>query len=98
VEVYKNENLVGGLYGVALGKIFFGESMFAVEPNASKVAFMYLCRHLHAKGFDWIDCQQDTPHMRSLGAELLEEDAFLEVLRKNQLYMLKHDDSSFLSL
>jgi len=94
VEVYKNEKFVGGLYGMALGKIFFGESMFAVEPNASKVAFVHLCRHLQLKGFDWIDCQQDTPHMRSFGGRLIESDDFLNVLRENQLFMLGSDKPS----
>jgi leucyl/phenylalanyl-tRNA---protein transferase len=94
VEVYKEEKLVGGLYGVALGKIFFGESMFATESNASKVAFVYLCRHLQLKGFEWIDCQQDTPHMRSLGGNLIEDVLFLDILRENQLFMLRSDTSS----
>ena len=84
VEVKDESGLVGGLYGIALGKIFFGESMFSEKPNASKVGFVHLARHLAAQGFEWIDCQQDTPHMRTLGAYLVEENDFLKLLRKNQ--------------
>lgn len=87
VEVWENNVLVGGLYGIALGKIFFGESMFAEKPNASKVGFVTLARHLQSKGFQWIDCQQDTPHMRTLGADLINEDDFLNILRNNQMYI-----------
>jgi leucyl/phenylalanyl-tRNA--protein transferase len=83
VEVWEDDVLVGGLYGIALGRIFFGESMFAEKPNASKVGFIQLAKHLAAKGFLWIDCQQDTPHMRTLGADLVEENDFLDILRKN---------------
>jgi leucyl/phenylalanyl-tRNA---protein transferase len=95
VEVWKEEKLVGGLYGVAYGKIFFGESMFAKESNASKVAFVHLARHLSAKDFAWIDCQQDTPHMRSLGAHLVEENDFLQILRMNQALVLQSGDQHF---
>jgi leucyl/phenylalanyl-tRNA--protein transferase len=89
VEVWEGEELVGGLYGIALGHIFFGESMFAVKPNASKVGFVVFAKHLAAKGFRWIDCQQDTPHMRTFGADLVEEDDFLAILRENQRYILQ---------
>ncbi len=88
VEVWDGDQLVGGLYGIALGKIFFGESMFAEKPNASKVGFVTLARHLESKGFLWIDCQQDTPHMRTLGAGLVEEDDFLAILRENHAYIV----------
>jgi leucyl/phenylalanyl-tRNA---protein transferase len=87
VEVWEDEQLVGGLYGIALGKIFFGESMFAEKPNASKVGFVTLARHLHENGFLWIDCQQDTPHMRTLGADLVDEDDFLAILRSNHRWI-----------
>jgi leucyl/phenylalanyl-tRNA--protein transferase len=88
VEVWEGDQLVGGLYGIALGKIFFGESMFAEKPNASKVGFVTLAQHLDKKGFLWIDCQQDTPHMRTLGADLVEEDDFLAILRENHAYIV----------
>lgn len=90
VEVRDESGLVGGLYGVALGKIFFGESMFAEKTNASKVGFIFLANHLASLGFEWIDCQQDTPHMRTMGGKLVEEEDFLQILRENQLYLLKH--------
>ena len=90
IEVYEDDELIGGLYGIALGKLFFGESMFAEKPNASKIAFIHLARHLHQCGFDRIDCQQDTPHMRSLGAGLISGDEFLEILRDNQKFMLEN--------
>ena len=93
VEVYEEGTLVGGLYGIAMGKIFFGESMFADKSHASKIGFIHLCRHLQSKGFEWIDCQQDTPHMRSLGGHLVSERAFLKILRENQVYMLKNREN-----
>lgn len=89
VEVYESDALVGGLYGIALGKIFFGESMFSDKSNASKIGLVHLCRLLESKGFDWIDCQQDTPHMRSLGGQLIPETGFLKILKENHIYMLK---------
>ena len=87
VEVWQEGNLVGGLYGIALGKIFFGESMFSEKPNASKVGFVLLAQYLASHGFQWIDCQQDTPHMRTLGADLVEEEDFLNILRNNQSFI-----------
>lgn len=83
VEVWQNDMLVGGLYGIASGKIFVGESMFAHQPNASKIGFVCLTRFLESKGYHWIDCQQDTPHMRSMGAYLIGEHQYLDILRKN---------------
>ena len=87
VEVWNGDNLVGGVYGVVVGKIFSGESMFALEPNASKVAFVTLASHLASKGFEWIDCQQDTPHSRTMGGYLIEEDVFLEILRETNRFI-----------
>lgn len=95
VEVFDQEGLAGGLYGVSLGHIFFGESMFALRTNASKVAFVHLARHLEKMGFEWIDCQQDTPHMRSLGGYLVEENSFLDILRHNQLHILRNGHLRF---
>jgi leucyl/phenylalanyl-tRNA---protein transferase len=69
VEVYEGSDLVGGLYGLALGRAFFGESMFARHPNASKLALRALCQALEARHFHFIDCQQVTPHLLSLGAQ-----------------------------
>lgn len=95
VEVFDDSSLIGGIYGVALGKIFFGESMFATKSNASKVAFVHLASYLREKEFEWIDCQQDTQHMRSLGAYLVEEDEFLSMLRRNHLFILQHGNNCF---
>ena len=80
VEVYKEGKLVGGLYGIALGKAFFGESMFSLVTDASKVAFKALSDVLGSRGYDFIDCQMKTDHMISLGAEVLERDLFLDAL------------------
>ena len=87
VEVYDDNELVGGIYGISRGKIFFGESMFAKKTNASKVAFVHMAQYLDELGFEWIDCQQDTPHMRTLGGQLIEEEAFLSMLRENHRYI-----------
>jgi len=85
VEVWKDGELVGGLYGLAIGKIFFGESMFSNESNASKFAFIKLSEYLVNKGFWLIDCQQETDHLGTLGAELIDKDAFLKYLKMNIL-------------
>jgi leucyl/phenylalanyl-tRNA--protein transferase len=73
--------LVGGLYGVAIGSVFFGESMFSREPDASKIALRSLCDYLIACGFHLIDCQMATPHLMSLGARLLPRREFISLLR-----------------
>jgi len=83
VECRLNGKLVGGLYGVELGKIFFGESMFHFVTDASKVALWYLVDFLLENDFKLIDVQQDTPHLRSLGARPVPREEFLEILEKN---------------
>ena len=83
VEVWKDENLVGGLYGMALGEIFFGESMFSLLPNASQVGFVHLVNYLNSKGFTLIDCQQETEHLKQFGTELISKKRFYEFLRLN---------------
>jgi len=80
VEVYLDGKLVGGLYGIAFGKAFFGESMFSLAPDASKVAFKALSDVLGSRGYDFIDCQMKTDHMIGLGAEVIERDIFLDAL------------------
>jgi leucyl/phenylalanyl-tRNA--protein transferase len=80
VETWYKGELAGGLYGVALGKCFFGESMFTKVSNASKAAVIALARALPARDFTLIDCQVDSPHLRSLGAELLSRKIFLTML------------------
>lgn len=80
VEAWLDEELVGGAYGVALGRVFFGESMFARRPDASKVAFVYLVRQLQAWGFTVIDCQMHTPHLARFGAVDVPRARFLKLL------------------
>ena len=83
VEVWnKNDELVGGLYGVALGSCFFGESMFTHESNASKAGYITLVKQLQKWQFDLIDCQIHTKHLESLGAKSIERTIFIESLQK----------------
>jgi leucyl/phenylalanyl-tRNA--protein transferase len=83
VEVWDEDELIGGLYGLALGKIFYGESMFAKRSNASKIAFVNLVNILRSKDYKLIDCQQETNHLASFGAELISAEKFLNTLRSN---------------
>ncbi len=76
VEAWKDDELVGGLYGVSLGRMFFGESMFSTATNASKVAFVHLVRWLAVKGFGPVDCQIMNPHLASMGATLWPREDF----------------------
>ncbi len=76
VEAWRDGELVGGLYGVAIGRMFFGESMFAIEPDASKIALAHLVRILRVLGFPMIDCQQETVHLASFGARPIPRDQF----------------------
>lgn len=81
VEVWLGEELVGGLYGLAMGQLFFGESMFSRADNASKVGFVTLVRQLQGWGFRLIDSQMPTQHLHSFGARAISRDAFAEQLR-----------------
>jgi leucyl/phenylalanyl-tRNA--protein transferase len=85
VEVWMGKELVGGLYGVSLGKVFFGESMFSKVSNASKFGFITLVTYLKQKGFLLIDCQQETKHLESLGAAAIKRKDFIEFLNKNEI-------------
>lgn len=80
-EAWQGDSLVGGLYGVDLGGIFCGESMFSRVPNASKAAFIHMVRDLAGKGYALIDCQVYTAHLASLGAERIPRRQFLDRLR-----------------
>src|SRR5690606_4150238 len=82
IEVWQDNELVGGLYGVSLGKVFFGESMFTRLSNASKYGFIHLVEKLKKWDFDLIDCQQGTRHLISLGAEAIPREEFLNILAK----------------
>jgi leucyl/phenylalanyl-tRNA--protein transferase len=80
VECWREGNLVGGLYGVALGRVFFGESMFARETDASKVCLVHLVAHLRQRHFKLIDCQVYSRHLESLGAVTISRKRFVELL------------------
>jgi len=80
-ESYQDGELVGGLYGVSIGKAFFGESMFHTVADASKVAFYHLHQFLQEHGFKLIDCQQETEHLKSLGAYAVSRKYFLDELK-----------------
>ena len=82
VEAWDDDTLVGGVYGLSLGSAFFGESMFAHRPDASKVAFVYLVRQLEAWDFDIIDCQVVTEHLVRFGAHEMELEPFLDTLER----------------
>jgi leucyl/phenylalanyl-tRNA---protein transferase len=84
VEVWEGEELVGGLYGVAYGRIFYGESMFSKVSNASKFGFISFVQKIREMGIELIDCQQETAHLTSLGARVISRDLFLEAIKKNE--------------
>ncbi len=80
-ELWFEGRLVGGAYGVCIGRMFYGESMFALMPDASKVALAYLVHFLRSEGVQMIDCQQETSHLASLGAQPMPRARFLEQMR-----------------
>lgn len=81
VEVWQDDQLVGGLYGVDLGTVFCGESMFSKVTNASKVAFIYWSRYLEENNYKLMDCQIYNPHLESLGCREITRDHFIEILK-----------------
>ena len=80
VEVWQHDVIVGGLYGLDLGNIFCGESMFSLKSNASKVGLYFLCQELKRNNYRFIDCQVPSQHLRSLGAVEISRDNFLKQL------------------
>lgn len=76
----QKECLVGGIYGVLIGKMFYGESMFSFQTNASKVALVYLAAHMHHWGFPLLDCQLPSAHLASLGAESISREKYIEIM------------------
>ena len=80
VETWRDEKLIGGLYGIAIGRAFFGESMFSNATNASKIALAHLCAHLKQQDFGIIDCQMETTHLASLGASPIRRTDFIRRL------------------
>jgi leucyl/phenylalanyl-tRNA--protein transferase len=82
IEAWEGDDLAGGLYGVAFGKFFFGESMFHLRPNASKVILAKLSRYMVGHGFELLDCQVSNPHLLSMGACQISREKFLKCLAK----------------
>ena len=80
IEVWNGDSLIGGLYGLAIDRVFFGESMFSAESNASKAAMAALCHTLDAHQFALLDCQVESPHLLSMGAERIARSEFLSIL------------------
>lgn len=83
IECWQQDKLVGGLYGIAIGGAFFGESMFSHVSDASKVALVYLCAHLIKWQFSIIDCQVETPHLVHMGAQSIPREEFVQHLQQN---------------
>ena len=81
-EIWQDDKMVGGLYGIDLGHIFCGESMFSLVSNASKFAFIKLADELQQRKYSLIDCQLYTKHLESLGAEEIPRSRFIEILKK----------------
>ncbi|MCG9791574.1 leucyl/phenylalanyl-tRNA--protein transferase [Flavobacterium algicola] len=81
VEVWQNDQLVGGLYGIDMGHVFCGESMFSKVSNASKVAFISLVRHLETNNYQLLDCQVYNSHLESLGCREIDRDDFMKILQ-----------------
>jgi leucyl/phenylalanyl-tRNA--protein transferase len=77
VEVWDGDELVGGLYGFVCGRAFIGDSMFSLIPSASKLALIHLARHIQAQGGGLIDCQLETPHLKSMGAGYISYEEYL---------------------
>ena len=83
VEVWQNDELVGGLYGIDLGHIFCGESMFSKVPNASKIAFVTLIKHLNENNYKLLDCQVHNDHLEKLGAIEISRETFMKILKSD---------------
>ncbi|HNP31670.1 MAG TPA: leucyl/phenylalanyl-tRNA--protein transferase [Flavobacterium sp.] len=95
VEVWQNDELVGGLYGVDLGHVFCGESMFSRVPNASKIAFVTLIKYLKENNYKLLDCQVHNDHLEKLGAIEISREVFMKVLKSEEINFassnLQHD-------
>lgn len=92
IEVWMDGTLVGGLYGLSIGKVFFGESMFSQQRDASKIALVRLARHLESRAFGLIDCQVYSPHLGSLGARCIERAEFCRQLERHCQQPEEDDD------
>lgn len=85
IEVWEGDQLVGGLYGVAIGRVFTGESMFSLKSNASRFGLISLAKKLEELDFDLIDCQIENPYLSSFGGENLQREYFLQIMQLNVL-------------
>ena len=99
VEVWDNETdeLVGGLYGVTIGKVFIGESMFSRVPSASKIALIFLARYLQEHGGKMIDCQLETPHLKSMGGRYISYEEYMKIMNEEHLLFFVHNLHIFLT-
>lgn len=84
VECWQNNQLVGGLYGLHLGRIFCGESMFSIKDDASKIALIHLCARLHMGGFTTLDAQFHNPHLEQFGLYEIPQATYLEIIEKDK--------------
>lgn len=91
IEVWHNGELAGGLYGLSMGRVFFGESMFSIKANASKAGLIQLCEWLSKWGYAIIDCQVETNHLLSMGAHNISRSDFLGVLSANVDQLPDHE-------
>ena len=82
IEIWQKNKLVGGFYGIAMGNMFFGESMFSLIPNASKIALKTFCELTKDCGIELIDCQVESDHLLSLGAKKMPREDFCDVLEQ----------------
>ncbi|AKA68338.1 leucyl/phenylalanyl-tRNA--protein transferase [Clostridium scatologenes] len=92
VEAWYGNKLVGGLYGIIIGKCFFGESMFSIMDNASKTAMITLCKKLQDENFVIVDCQVYSKHLESLGAVNISREKFLEIVKKESKKVFESSD------
>ncbi|MBT8062907.1 MAG: leucyl/phenylalanyl-tRNA--protein transferase [Gammaproteobacteria bacterium] len=83
IEIWKAGRLVGGLYGLSLGRVFFGESMYSDMRDASKIILVHLCRQLAQWHFPILDCQVSNPHLESMGACTIDRDEFIQLLQRH---------------
>jgi len=90
VEVWKDDKLVGGLYGIDLGHVFCGESMFSMESNASKVAFISLVNQLKSENYQILDCQVYNEHLESLGCREINRDDFIKIIKRTQSHKISN--------
>lgn len=92
IEVWQENELTGGLYGICIGQVFFGESMFSAMPNTSKIAMLGLIKHMRRFGLELIDCQVESQHLATLGARVIPRGEFIQILGKACDPPTRHQD------